>query len=655
MSNKLRTLSVGVLALVAVGGFSQTKLQPTRTYKGPTPVIESTARFIPQISSARSADRPAVNNIFRRNFFNNDPINALVSGGVSSAVKTSSTPTASWPSIGATGWVPPDPDFAVGPNHVVTVVNSSIAIHKKDGTLQFQQTQEAFFNSVGAGSFVFDAKAFYDKVSGRFFVVTLDMDSASSQSFFDIAVSDDSDPNGNWFKYRISNLVEADSLKYWLDYPGWGHNKDAIVACGNMFGFTSGYRGCQVFVFKKSDFLAGAAPTISKFDMTNASSVQVMRTPDPSVDKVYMASVAGSGSMNIHAIENPGGAPTISSRTVTVPNFQNPGFYSNGPGGAVHDPLDGRLMNVYYRAGKLFLAHTVRNGSTQLNASRWYEIVLNNYPAGTPAYRQGGTLGMSGGSVWMPAIAVNKNEAIAVVSSRVTTSVAAEIVAHTRRKADTINQMGAPIRLRSSDSSRYTGGTRWGDYFGCTVDPVDDTTFWGYAMVYGPSGDWRTYVESFKVGTEASAAITSIAMYEGKSPVGTLANATTSNNQYYTVQSVAVARTGQVASVVYTATVPSSSPITLSTSVEGQAIAGVSLNFYAWNWTTGKYDFLSAGQLPSTDTTITANFPTNRAPYINASRQVKVLARAINPTNTIRVGAPFTLKVDMAQVSGFFD
>src|SRR5687767_1870195 len=31
-----------------------------------------------------------------------------------------------WPAIAATGWTPPDPDLAVGPNQIVAVVNSSI-------------------------------------------------------------------------------------------------------------------------------------------------------------------------------------------------------------------------------------------------------------------------------------------------------------------------------------------------------------------------------------------------------------------------------------------------------------------------------------------------------------------------------------------------
>ena len=50
-----------------------------------------------------------------------------------------------FPGIGATGWVPADPDIAVGPNHIVSVVNSSIGFFTKTGTSQFQQQASAFF------------------------------------------------------------------------------------------------------------------------------------------------------------------------------------------------------------------------------------------------------------------------------------------------------------------------------------------------------------------------------------------------------------------------------------------------------------------------------------------------------------------------------
>ena len=63
------------------------------------------------------------------------------------------------------------------------------------------------------------------------------------------------------------------------------------------------------------------------------------------------------------------------------------------------------------------------------------------------------------------------------------------------------NTMSAPTVLASSTGSPYQAGAsnRWGDYFGVDVDPVDDETFWGTAMVVRADGWWSTHVVSWTV------------------------------------------------------------------------------------------------------------------------------------------------------------
>ena len=90
------------------------------------------------------------------------PLNNLVPGGVIPEPRISPDPT--FGGMTATGWYPPDPDLAVGPNHILQVVNASIAWYTKSGTLQFQQTAGTFFSGVAQTTFIFDPKCFYDRV-----------------------------------------------------------------------------------------------------------------------------------------------------------------------------------------------------------------------------------------------------------------------------------------------------------------------------------------------------------------------------------------------------------------------------------------------------------------------------------------------------------
>lgn len=57
--------------------------------------------------------------------------NDLVAGKTLDEGRTNVTNV--FPAITATGWVPPDPTLAVGPNHVVVTVNSKVAFYTKAG------------------------------------------------------------------------------------------------------------------------------------------------------------------------------------------------------------------------------------------------------------------------------------------------------------------------------------------------------------------------------------------------------------------------------------------------------------------------------------------------------------------------------------------
>src|SRR5204863_50704 len=80
----------------------------------------------------------------------------------------------------------------------------AIGFFAKDGTLQFQQAIEGaagFWGSLGTSNFVFDPETLYDPLSGRFFAMASEGNAPGAKSYILIAISDDSDPNGTWYKY----------------------------------------------------------------------------------------------------------------------------------------------------------------------------------------------------------------------------------------------------------------------------------------------------------------------------------------------------------------------------------------------------------------------------------------------------------------------
>lgn len=153
--------------------------------------------------------------------------------------------------------------------------------------------------------------------------------------------------------------------------------------------------------------------------------------------------------------------------------------------------------------------------------------------------------------------------------------------------------------------------------------------------------------------TSTNASLAAISMFEGANSTGTVTEARTSDNRYFNVGSHKVLRVGEVASAQSTFTVPSGTLDRGEVTFEASAVSGVTLNVFAFNWTTNNYDYLGAGPLTLSDSTRTVKMPVAISKYMNANRQVRILTRGVNPNNTIRIATPFTLKLDRIGLSVF--
>ncbi|MGV6815135.1 MAG: hypothetical protein ACWA5W_09025, partial [Phycisphaerales bacterium] len=226
---------------------------------------------------------------------------------------------AGFEAISQTGWSPPDPTLAAGPNHFVETVNTTIAFFTKDGTQTFSTRlgsdgNPGFFETVGASSsFVFDPKCFYDQKTGRFVVVALEQ-VGETESWIDIAVSDDSDPNGIWYKYRTFSVIQVGANNFWVDYPGFGFDDNAYYVTGNLFylnGPDGGGFGGQLFrIFDKTPMLVGDPVTITDFAPNNGGSLQVAQMFGPA-PQCYFVSRRDSSTLRVWTINDPLGTPSV--------------------------------------------------------------------------------------------------------------------------------------------------------------------------------------------------------------------------------------------------------------------------------------------------------------------------------------------------------
>jgi len=415
---------------------------------------------------------------------------------------------AHFPGIQQTPWTPPDPTIAVGPNHIVETVNMSLAFFDKDGTMTFSQRLDStgdpgFFEELGAGDFTFDPKCFYDPYTGRFIVLALEVYSDIGESWITIAVSDDSDPNGIWYKYRTWSVVNVSGSTYWVDYPGLGFDQDAWYVTGNLFklaGGGSGWGGVIFRIFDKSSMLSGGATVWSDMRRSDAGSVQAGQCLGSPPAGMFVEDW-GNTQIRLLAITNPLTAPSFTTATVNVPYLDYPwGIDAPNLGGDGIDVLDGRIINVYWRDGELLTGHGIAVGSRAI--ARWYHVDTGNWPvSGSPTLVQSGNIDISGVHTWFPALCMNADGDIGLVAARSSSSEYAGVVITGRKPGDPLGTMGTPRTVKVGDGSYFN--YRWGDYFDVTVDPTNDRTFWAVGEYARGDGGWGTYITSFLVSPPA--------------------------------------------------------------------------------------------------------------------------------------------------------
>lgn len=637
-----------------------------KTIKSGPPVKMDTRNFFPQISVTVSQKRITPKNPSLNLQWTDKTPNGKRGGGIGG--DTTGISESMFPGIGFTGWIPADPQIAVSKTHIVQVTNSDIAFFNKGGTKQFQQGMgpNSFFSGVGASNFTFDPKVFFDATSGRFFVVILDEDDAAKTSAFLIAVSDDGDPNGKWTKYRVDNKYDEDNTEAWLDYEGWGFNKDAVVATGNMFTFGGAYAGLvRAFVFKKSELLAGQTLTVTPFNDPGTFTIQVAKMDDKTSPYVFGCSLdgsAGSSAIRVYAWRNLTTTPEMVFTSVSVPDFN---FVGTPPsaGGAFLASLSGRLVDATYRSGSLLTCHTTRaatgNNRSQLS---WYEFRPGSWPAsGSPTLFQSGDVALPGDNwAFIPGIHKNSLGDISMIFSRSSNSIIADVMAVARKASDPKGQMGNPFQLATSDASYRLSG-RWGDYVSACVDPSDDLTFWGTTMKSNASGNWSTAIVSWKVSTGGGGGgnngikADALATVEGTYASGNLAGFKNYDAATYDTNAIRKLDKSYATAIEsgYTLTAQKNSVVGIEVFCKSYVTpARTPVGYlFLWNYDTGKWDYLKSFNITGAPTVNSASVTTNGSRYVSSTKKVRVLFRALDPVRKNGYSpAAFRLKSDSIQI-----
>ncbi|GEM_PF-1327747 len=468
--------------------------------------------------------------------------------------------------------IPPDTMGAVGPNHLMTMLNSEVRIQNKDGSGGRRVSLDTFWTSgTGLTGDPFDPKVIFDSLSNRW-IATCDADPglASSQVFF--AISDSDDPTGTWTFY---SFTADETGTDWADYPGFGVNNNWIAITNNMFTVSGGsFSGAKMWVIKKSTALTGGPLTVTVFPTGfdngggyTGFTLKPALTFDAAQSKLYIVDNSGyydnSGTYLLRLSEVTGTDTPVWQATAGSSVQQYSGFFpvannfnytqinASQKGDttliATNDP---RILNVVVRNGKVWATHTgglpvASVGSADRTAVFWYQLDPASMP--NPIVQSGVLDPGAGGHVFFPSIAVNAQEDAVIGFSRSDSNRYVEAAFTGRSHTDAPGTMQSISVLKSGEDSYIkdfgSGSVRWGDYSATCVDPSDDTTFWTIqeyaAQDVGPGPDddrWGTWWGKISLGIEAYNISGTVIDAETGNPVANVPvewNVEISGNSYY--------------------------------------------------------------------------------------------------------------------------
>ncbi len=404
--------------------------------------------------------------------------------------------------VPGTGWTPPDPEMAIGPDRIMVIVNGRIAAFDRNGNEQWGTKIESngFWGNQGATGFVFDPEVCWDPHSERFMAMACER-STTNRSMFLFAVSKDNSPNdaNDWHKYRmdVTSLAGSD-----IDSPNMSLSRDTVLLTADFFSPTDKY---LLYLIDKSSVLNGGA-AVTTSELISGAKQQSMGIPVvyDNTDTLYIAQTtenSNNTTVILHAITNPFTSYNRVTTTVAVEPYTYP---SHPPqkGSSIKPYLfEPRFWSCAQANGSIWAVHHVDNTRSR---ARWYEFDLNGWPnTGTPSVHQWGEINLGGGIyTFFPSIAVDADNNAAITYARSASNEYISIGRAVRAAADPLGEF-RPGQVVKTSANAHTSG-RWGDYSGTQPDPLNPGTFWGHhEWTNGSSGSWRTWVARYEIQPSA--------------------------------------------------------------------------------------------------------------------------------------------------------
>jgi hypothetical protein len=426
---------------------------------------------------------------------------------------------------------PPDPSLAVGPNHVIQMINGSsgayFVIYSKTGSVLKSQT---YLDQITGRGGLGDPIVLYDQLADRFVMTEFANRSENSSEGLVVAVSQTANPTGSWYVYFFGTGTS------FPDYPKFSVWNDGYYATSNDY-VNNSYNGSTIYAFDRSRMLTGQSVTTYqqvKFSTTNFTKYITMcpvllqgNTLPPAetggliaymFDGSWTSTSSDADSVGLLEYRVNWSTPSASVLTnrssLRAADFKSQ-ICTASRGACIPQPgtttrleaLEQKVMNqpIYRNFGNregIVMTHVLDKGSN-ISAIRWYELQKTS---SSWSINQQSTYSPDNIHRWMPSIAYDAAGNIALAYNVSDGSSVYPGIRYTGRKScDPLNTMTYTETVIVNGTSR-NGSSRYGDYSHLTADP-NGQSFW-FTGQWNNSLNWRTQITNFNLDNCGSAGCT---------------------------------------------------------------------------------------------------------------------------------------------------
>jgi len=428
----------------------------------------------------------------------------------------------------APGRNPSDNSLAVGPSHVVQIVNSRMAVFTRKGEVVFgsvvTNTLFAGFGGPCEDRISGDAVVRYDQLAQRWlFVLPVfrrPADQPDGPYSMCYAISQTADPLGPYFRYEFKRPL-------FPDYPRPAIWPDGYYVPSSVGDTVIQKQDC---VADRNKMLKGEPATeqcllLDGAGFLNNADIDGQALPAPGTPNLVIA----LGGAQLHnQFEDDGlyifkfhvdwADPGKTAVSGPVKIAAAPYHYlCNGqltrcvpqPGTDIRlDAQGDKIMQrlVYRRIGSresIVASHSI-NTEAGGGGVRWYELRLDRRH--DPHLYQQGTYAPAAGSAaqyrWMPSIAMDRDGNIGIGYSYGGPSDFAGQRFAARLAKDPKGTLGLQETILVEGKAAQTNTLRWEDYTTTTLDPTDDCTFWYVGDYIRAAGEnYSTTIGAFRLPT----------------------------------------------------------------------------------------------------------------------------------------------------------